>query len=181
MSPLKGGVCVSTVSIVGRLTENLPDLGKADQVGVTISSQTHRPRGGGRRPKPGSIAADAADGADGADAIARGERPAPTDAARPSFNSAAALVRLLTPDNRQLLALIRDRKPQSVVELVKMTGRAQPNLTRTLAKLEAAGFFTMRAVGRRKAPSAAIKKIVQELESIVGVSAFHIISRDDIL
>ena len=64
MSPLKGGVCVSTVSIVGRLTENLPDLGKADQVGVTISSQTHRPRGGGPRPNPGCIIADAADGAD---------------------------------------------------------------------------------------------------------------------
>jgi hypothetical protein len=36
-------------------------------------------------------------------AIARGKRPAPVDAARSSFNSVAALVRLLTPDNRQLL------------------------------------------------------------------------------
>src|SRR6266849_5050417 len=83
-------------------------------------------------------------------AIARGERAAPVDAARPSFNSFAALVRLLTPDNRQLLALIRDRKPRSVAELVQMTGRAQPNLTRTLVKLEAAGFITMKAVGRRQ-------------------------------
>jgi predicted transcriptional regulator len=97
-------------------------------------------------------------------AIARGERPAPVDAARPSFNSVAALVRLLTPDNRQLLALIRDRKPRSVAELVEMTGRAQPNLTRTLAKLEAAGFITMKAVGRRKAPSVAIKRIVVEID-----------------
>lgn len=97
-------------------------------------------------------------------AIARGKRPAPVDAARSSFNSVAALVRLLTPDNRQLLALIRDRKPRSVAELVEMTGRAQPNLTRTLAKLEAAGFITMKAVGRRKAPSAAIKKIVVEID-----------------
>ena len=97
-------------------------------------------------------------------AIARGELPAPADAARPSFNSVSALVRLLTPENRQLLALIRDRKPQSVIELVKMTGRAQPNLTRTLAKLEAAGFITMRVIGRRKAPSAAIKKIVVEID-----------------
>jgi predicted transcriptional regulator len=97
-------------------------------------------------------------------AIARGERPAPADAVRPSFNSVSALVRLLTPENRQLLALIRDRKPQSVAELVKITGRAQPNLTRTLAKLEAAGFITMRVIGRRKAPSAAIKKIVVEID-----------------
>ena len=97
-------------------------------------------------------------------AIARGKRPAPVDAARSSFNSVAALVRLLTPDNRQLLALIRDRKPRSVAELVEITGRAQPNLTRTLAKLEAAGFITMKVVGRRKAPSAAIKKIVVEID-----------------
>jgi predicted transcriptional regulator len=42
-------------------------------------------------------------------AVARGERRAPRDAARPSFNSVAALVRLLTPENRALLATLRDR------------------------------------------------------------------------
>jgi predicted transcriptional regulator len=98
-------------------------------------------------------------------AVARGEQPAPADAARPSFNSVDAVVRLLTPENRQLLALIRDRKPQSVTELVKMSGRAQPNLTRTLAKLEAAGFIKMKAAGgRRKAPSVTVKKIVVEID-----------------
>ena len=97
-------------------------------------------------------------------AVARGERPAPPDAAEPSFNSVDALVRLLTPENRRLLALIRDRKPGSVAELVQLTGRAQPNLTRTLAKLEAAGFIRMKSVGRRKAPSTAIKKIVVEID-----------------
>lgn len=97
-------------------------------------------------------------------AVGRGERPAPPDAGKPSFNSVEAIVRLLTPENRQLLAIIRDRKPQSVAELAQMTGRAQPNLTRTLAKLEAAGFISMKAVGRRKAPSAAVKKIVVEID-----------------
>ena len=97
-------------------------------------------------------------------AVARRERPAPTDAAKPSFNSVEAIVRLLTPENRKLLALIRDRKPQSVAELAQMSGRAQPNLTRTLAKLEAAGFITMKAVGRRKAPSVVVKKIVVEID-----------------
>ena len=56
-------------------------------------------------------------------AVARGERPAPADAGKPSFNSVDAVVRLLTPENRQLLAIIRDRKPQSVAELVEMSGR----------------------------------------------------------
>jgi predicted transcriptional regulator len=97
-------------------------------------------------------------------AVARGERSAAADAARPSFDSVAALVRLLTPENRRLLAMIRDRKPRSVAELVVMTGRAQPNLTRTLAKLEAAGFIRTRAVGRRRVPSTAIKKIVVEID-----------------
>ena len=97
-------------------------------------------------------------------AVARGERPAPVDAARPSFNSVEAIVRLLTPENRRLLALIRDRKPQSIAELAQLTGRAQPNLTRTLAKLEAAGFIRMKSVGRRRAPSATVKKIVVEID-----------------
>ena len=95
---------------------------------------------------------------------ARGEQPAPTDAAMPSFNSVEAVVRLLTPENRALLAMIRDKKPQSVAELVQLSGRSQPNLTRTLAKLEAAGFITMKLLGRRKAPSAAIRKIVVEID-----------------
>lgn len=97
-------------------------------------------------------------------AVARGARRAPSDAARPSFNSVEALVRLLTPENRQLLAIIRDRKPQSVAALAEMTGRAQPNLTRTLAKLEAAGLITMEAHGRRRVPSAAVTKIVVEID-----------------
>ena len=97
-------------------------------------------------------------------AVARGTRPAPADAAKPSFNSVDAMVRLLTPENRKLLAIIRDRKPQSVAELVEMSGRAQPNLTRTLAKMESAGFITMKAVGRRKAPTVAVKKIVVEID-----------------
>src|SRR6266571_297881 len=95
-------------------------------------------------------------------AVARGERSAPADAGKPSFNSVEAVVRLLTPDNRRLLALIRDRKPQSVAELVALTGRAQPNLTRTLAKLEAAGFVSMKTVGRRKTPTVSVKRIVVE-------------------
>ena len=97
-------------------------------------------------------------------AVARGERSAPANAAKPSFNSVEAVVRLLTPDNRQLLAIIRDRKPQSIAELVRITGRAQPNLTRTLMKLEAAGFVKTKAIGRRKLLSTTIKKLVVEID-----------------
>lgn len=97
-------------------------------------------------------------------AVARGARPAPSDAARASFNSVEALVRLLTPENRQLLAIIRDRKPRSVAALAEISGRAQPNLTRTLAKLEAAGLIAMEEHGRRKAPTVAVSRIVVEID-----------------
>src|SRR3972149_252705 len=97
-------------------------------------------------------------------AVARGEKKPPRDAGEPSFNSVQALMRILTPENRELLSIIRDRKPGSVADLAKMTGRAQPNLTRTLSKLEAAGFVTMQEAGRRKAPRAAIKKLIVEID-----------------
>ena len=97
-------------------------------------------------------------------AVARGARPAPADAAKMSFNSIEALARLLTPENRHLLAVIRDRRPRSVAELAQLTGRAAPNVTRTLLKLEAAGLVTMKTVGRRKAPVAVIKKILVEID-----------------
>ncbi len=97
-----------------------------------------------------------------------GEKTAGVDANKPSFNSVDALLRFLTPANRRLLALIRDRKPDCVAALATMTGRAQPNLTRTLAKLERAGFVTMKMVGRRKSPTAAIKKIIVEIDPYSG-------------
>ncbi len=97
-------------------------------------------------------------------AVARGEAPPPADAAQPSFESVDAVIRLLTRENRELLAVIRDRKPQSIAELSDMTGRAQPNLTRTLAKLEAVGFIVMRMVERRKVPTAAIHKLHVEID-----------------
>ena len=86
--------------------------------------------------------------------VARGEVPAPVDAAGPSIESAEALIRLLTPDNRSLLRTIRDAKPQSVAELTRLTNRAEPNLLRTLNKLEAFGLLEMRTVDRRRVPTA---------------------------
>lgn len=98
-------------------------------------------------------------------AVARGTRQAPEDAAAPSFNSVEALVRLLTPENRRLLALIRDRKPRSVSDLAAWTGRAQPNISRTLSKLEAAGMVAMTdGSNRRKVPLATVRKITIEID-----------------
>jgi predicted transcriptional regulator len=97
-------------------------------------------------------------------AVARGEKPAPADAARTTFESVDALIRLLTPENRTLLAVIRDRKPQSIAELAKITGRAASNLTRTLAKLEAVGFVRMQGEEKRKIPVSIVKKLRVEID-----------------
>lgn len=90
-------------------------------------------------------------------AVASGKHAAPKDAGAPSFESVETLLRLLTPKNRELLAIIRDRKPRSIAELAEMTGRKPPNVTRTLGKLEAVGFVRMETVKHRKVPTAAVR------------------------
>ena len=97
-------------------------------------------------------------------AVARGEIAAPPDAALPSVESAEALMRLLTPDNRDLLRTIRDAKPQSVGELARLTNRAEPNLLRTLGKLEAFGLLEMQSVERRKVPVVKVGKFRLEID-----------------
>ena len=92
-------------------------------------------------------------------AVARGEKTAPKDAGGISFDSVDTLLRLLTPQNRALLAVIRDKKPQSIAELAELTGRAQSNLTRTLGKLEAIGFVRFKNVDRRKIPTTAVRSL----------------------
>lgn len=92
-------------------------------------------------------------------AVARGEKPAPAHAGTQTFESVEALMRLLTPENRRLLALIRDRSPRSIAELAQLSGRAAPNLARTLAKLEAAGLIRMQQVERRKVPTTTVRML----------------------
>ena len=106
-------------------------------------------------------------------AVARGEKPAPADAALPSFDSIEALARLLTPENRSLLAMIRDRKPQSVAELATLAGRAEPNLLRTLEKLRAAGLVRMEQAGRRRVPTPVIGRIVVEIDPYSANDRMH--------
>ena len=73
-------------------------------------------------------------------------------------------MRLLTPQNRALLALIRDRKPESVAALAQLSGRAQPNLTRTLAKLAAAGLVANVPSGRKRGLRTLVSKLTVEID-----------------
>ncbi|HYD70774.1 helix-turn-helix domain-containing protein [Azospirillum sp.] len=97
-------------------------------------------------------------------AVARGERAAPDYAGTTTCNSVEALTRLLTPENRRLLATIRDGRPQSVADLARLTGRAPSNVTRTLDKLAAAGLVTLRTEDRRRVPALAVRRIRIEID-----------------
>jgi predicted transcriptional regulator len=97
--------------------------------------------------------------------VARGERKAPAGAGRVSFESVEAVMRLLTPENRHLLALIEKKKPASVADLARLVGRAEPNVSRTLGKLVAAGFVRLKAgVGKTKAPQVAIRRLTVDID-----------------
>lgn len=97
--------------------------------------------------------------------VARGEQKAPADAGQVSFESVEAVMRLLTPENRQLLAVIEKKKPASVADLARLVGRAEPNVSRTLGKLVAAGFVRLKpGVGKTKAPEVAIRRLTVDID-----------------
>ena len=97
--------------------------------------------------------------------VARGERKAPADAGQVSFESVEAVMRLLTSENRQLLAMIEKRKPASVADLARLVGRAEPNVSRTLSKLVAAGFVRLKpGAGKTKVPEVAIHRLTVDID-----------------
>jgi len=98
-------------------------------------------------------------------AVAQGKRKAPADAGQVSYESAGAILRLLTPDNRKLLALIDEHKPASVAALAHLAHRAEPNVSRTLNKLVASGFVALReGKGKAKMPEVVIRHITVNID-----------------
>lgn len=104
---------------------------------------------------------------------ARGQG-APADAGGLVVESVDALLRLLTTDNRELLRIIRDEHPPSIAALSKLTHRAQPNLARTLGKLEAAGLVTFRQEGKRRVPVALARKFRVEVDPFAAVDRIEV-------
>jgi predicted transcriptional regulator len=96
---------------------------------------------------------------------ARGVQKAPADAAQASFESVEAVIRLLTPENRFLLATIDQKKPISVADLARLVNRAEPNVSRTLGKLEAFGFVRLRqGAGKSKIPEVVIHRLTVDMD-----------------
>lgn len=98
-------------------------------------------------------------------AVAKGRRQPPTDAGQMSFDSVDAVMRLLTPDNRQLLAVIENSKPASVADLARLVGRAESNVSRTLSRLVAGGFVRLKpGTGKAKVPEVAIHRLTVDID-----------------
>lgn len=76
--------------------------------------------------------------------IARGEyKPKPSDP-KIWFTSMRSLAEVLSDENRSLLKVIQDAKPQSISSLAELTGRKTSNLSRTLKTMSNYGFVEMK-------------------------------------
>ncbi len=85
-------------------------------------------------------------------AIARGDyKPKATDP-KIWFTSMRSLAEVLSDDNRALLKVIQEAKPQSISSLADITGRKPGNLSRTLKTMSNYGFVEMKRENRHVRP-----------------------------
>ncbi|AUB79612.1 helix-turn-helix domain-containing protein [Candidatus Thiodictyon syntrophicum] len=76
--------------------------------------------------------------------IARGEyKPKPSEP-KIWFTSMRSLAEVLSDENRALLKVIQEAKPQSISSLAELTGRKPGNLSRTLRTMSNYGLVEMR-------------------------------------
>ena len=87
-------------------------------------------------------------------AIARGEYKPKTTEPKIWFTSMRSLAEVLSDENRALLKVIREAKPQSIASLADMTGRKPGNLSRTLKTMSNYGFVEMKRENRQIRPIA---------------------------
>ncbi|HEY0197930.1 MAG TPA: MarR family transcriptional regulator [Rhodanobacter sp.] len=75
--------------------------------------------------------------------IARGEHQPRPNEPKTWFTSMRSLAEVLSDDNRALLRVIRELKPESLSQLAEFSGRAPSNLSRTLKTMERYGLVEM--------------------------------------
>ncbi len=97
---------------------------------------------------------------------ARKDRPKRTSLSLKSadFPTPGAVVRLIS-DNLPVLHAIDRQSPASIRELAEMTGRSEPNVHRTLKKLESAGIVAFKDGPRRaRKPVLTARKVKLEID-----------------
>ena len=97
-------------------------------------------------------------------AIARGEHKVTRDEPKVWFTSIESMAKGLSEKNRSLLAIIADEQPVSLQALAERTGRAKPNLSRTLKTMANYGLIRLeKGEGRALAPRALYSDIRLDL------------------
>lgn len=85
-------------------------------------------------------------------AIAKGEyKPLPNEP-KVWFESTRSMAEVLSNDNRELLALIINEKPDSLKQLEVISGRVASNLSRTLRTMEKYGIVSLHKENRQVRP-----------------------------
>jgi predicted transcriptional regulator len=87
-------------------------------------------------------------------AIARGDYKPKATEPKIWFTSMRSLAEVLSDDNRALLKVIQDAKPQSISSLADITGRKPGNLSRTLKTMSNYGFVEMKRENKHVRPIA---------------------------
>ncbi len=82
------------------------------------------------------------------------------------FDSLRQLAGVLSDENRDLLRLIHEREPRTMLELAVWSGRAASNLSRTLHNLESHGLVRL----NRSADSRAVRPEALVTEFLVVLS-----------
>lgn len=87
-------------------------------------------------------------------AIAQGKYKPKPDEPKIWFTSIRSLAEVLSDENQALLQTILEKKPDSISELAKITGRQLSNLSRTLKTLSAYGFVKLEKHNKTVCPIA---------------------------
>jgi predicted transcriptional regulator len=87
-------------------------------------------------------------------AIAKGEIKPKRSMPRIWFPSMKAVSEVLSDNNRELLRVIAERKPESIKALAEMTGRKPNNVSRTLETMRQYGLVEVKRVRRHVKPIA---------------------------
>ena len=85
-------------------------------------------------------------------AIAGGDYKPKTTDPKIWFTSMRSLAEVLSDDNRALLKVIQEAKPQSISSLADITGRKPGNLSRTLKTMSNYGFVEMKRENKHVRP-----------------------------
>jgi len=97
-------------------------------------------------------------------AIAKGTYKRKPTEPRIWFTSIKSFAAVLSDENRELLRIIHDKQPESIADLVQMTGRKAGNLSRTLRTMANYGLVRLedgsQGRGRRAVKPVAVARCV---------------------